>query len=148
MNVKASRSACALCNVPVLLCYCFPLHSVVTLAFLARSDSNGPLVSTETCRGVYRDCSAGAAPRPSRCCVLQLSGLMRREALGRYKIIISLVTQCHLASAWITAVIKLRSRRSILPVLVIVWDLVSIFCILCWKASSLGSVGLSSCQKL
>lgn len=130
MNVRDRRPASALCNVPVLLCDCFPLHSrsVVTLAFLARSDSNGPLVSTETCRGVYRDCSDGAAPRPSRCCVLQLSGLMRREALGRYKIIIPSVTQCHLASAWTTAVIKLDSRRSILPVLVIVWDLVSIFC--------------------
>lgn len=65
MNVKDRRPASALCNVPELLCDCFPLHScsVVTLAFLARSDSNGPLVSTETCRGVYRDCSDGAAPR-------------------------------------------------------------------------------------
>lgn len=130
MNVKDTRPASALWNVPVLLCYCFALHScsVVTLAFLARSDSNGPLVSTETCRGVDRDCSDGAAPRQSRCCVLQLSGLMRREALGRYKIIISLVTQCHLVSPWTIAVIKLRSRRSILPGLVIDWDLLNICC--------------------
>lgn len=100
MNVNDIRSASA-AREHILMSQCyfadaFLYHSrsVVTLAFLPRSDSNGPLVSTETCRGVCRDCSDGAAPRRSRCCVLQLSGLMRREALGWYTIIISLVIQC------------------------------------------------------